>query len=227
MKKIQKKDIPSFIIALIFITAIIFVTVKFTPQITKLVSNPQNFRSFLLSYGNLSVLIFILFQIMQVVIAVIPGEVMQLAGGYVYGTFLGALYSSIGILLGSVITLYTVRLLGYNVIKLFVSEKSLEKFDFLMNNKKSEFAIFILFLIPGLPKDMLTYIAGLTPIKPRKFFILTTIARFPALFVSSYVGSSLQDKQYTEVIIISVIAIILFIIGYFNKDKIINLVKHE
>lgn len=225
MKKIKKNDIPKLAALLIFAVIIIYVSIKYVPSITKLVSNPQKFRILLLSYGKVSALIFILFQILQVVIAVIPGEVMQLAGGYVYGTFLGALYSSFGILLGSVIVFYIVRILGFAVIKIFVSEKSLEKFNFLMNNKKSEMAMFILFLIPGLPKDMLTYIAGLTPIKPRKFFILTTIARFPALFVSSYVGSSLQDKQYTEVIVISVLAAILFIVGYFNKDRIINLVK--
>lgn len=225
MAKINKKDIPKLAFLLLFIVIITYVSFKYVPSITKLVSNPQKFRSFLLSYGGISVLIFILFQILQVVIAVIPGEVMQLAGGYVYGTFLGALYSSFGILLGSVIVFYLVRILGFSVIKMFVSQKSIEKFDFLMNSKKSEMAMFILFLIPGLPKDMLTYIAGLTPIKPRKFFILTTAARFPALFVSSYVGCSLQNKQYTEVIIISVLAVIIFIIGYFNKDKIINLIK--
>lgn len=225
MKIKNKKVIFNLVILSLFIIILCYISIKYAPAITKLVSNPEKFRVFLLSYGNISVLIFILFQILQVVIAVIPGEFMQLAGGYIYGPFLGSLYSSFGILLGSVIVFYTVRIFGFTIIKLFVSEQDLQKFDFLLNNEKSEIAMFVLFIIPGLPKDILTYIAGLTPIKPRKFFIITTIARFPSLFVSSYVGSSLQGKQYTEAIVISVLAVVILIIVYLKKDKIISYIK--
>ncbi len=82
--------------------------------------------------------------------------------------------------------------------------------------------MFILFLIPGLPKDILTYIAGLTPIKPLRFFAIITVARFPALLVSSIMGSNLQEQNYTTVIIISVAALALFVAGVLLKDKIIN-----
>lgn len=225
MKKQNTKDILNLTIISIFLIALFYISIRYAPAITNLVKSPDKFRVFLLSYGKISMLIFILFQIIQVVIAVIPGEFMQLAGGYVYGTILGSILSSFGILLGTMIVFYIVRILGLSSIKLFVSEKNLKKFDFLMNNKKLELAVFILFIIPGLPKDILTYIAGLTPINHRKFFIITTIARFPSLFVSSYVGSSLQDKQYTEAIIISVLAAVILIIVYFKKDKLIEYIK--
>lgn len=227
MKNRKKRTILNIIMLFIFTIILVYITIKYTPLITKLISNPEKFRVFLLSYGNISILVFMLFQILQVVIALIPGELIQIAGGYVYGTFFGTLYSSFGILFGSIIVLNIVRLLGYSIIKLFVSKQSLQKFDFLLNNEKSEIAMFVLFLIPGLPKDILTYIAGITPIKLRNFFVITTIARFPGIFISSFVGSNLQSKQYLEVISASLIAIAFFITGFFLKDKLINLVRQK
>ncbi|MDP4094158.1 MAG: TVP38/TMEM64 family protein [Bacillota bacterium] len=200
----------------------IFATAKYAPRVTELVSKPEKFRDLLLSYGYKSVFIFIALQILQVVIAVIPGEVMQIAGGFVYGTILGSIYSIVGIMLGTVIVFYIVRLVGYPLVKTFVPHKNIEKFNFLINNQKSEVAVFILFLIPGIPKDALTYIAGLTPIKVLRFFITVTIARFPALIASSYIGTSLHDKNYILVGIVSLAAVCLFIAGLFLKDRIIK-----
>lgn len=223
----KKKIILNIILLSVFVILLTYITIKYAPVITKLISNPEKFRVFLLSYGNISILVFMLFQILQVVIALIPGEFIQITGGYVFGTFLGTLYSSLGILLGSIIVLNIVRLLGYSIIKLFVSQQSLQKFNFLINNEKSEIAMFVLFLIPGLPKDILTYIAGITPIKLRNFFVITTIARFPGIFISSFVGSNLQAKQYSEVISASLIAISFFIIGFFLKDKLLSLIRQK
>lgn len=227
MENQKKKTILNIIILSILIIILIYITIKYAPAITKLISNPEKFRAFLLSYGNVSVLVFIFFQIFQVVIAFIPGELIQITGGYVYGPFWGTLYSSFGILLGSIIILQVVRILGYSIIKLFVSEQSLQKFNFLMNNKKSEAAMFILFLIPGLPKDILTYIAGITPIKPFKFYLIATIARIPGIFISSFVGANLHLKQYSIVIISSVFAVIILIISALLKDKLINILRHN
>lgn len=227
MRNQKKKNIINIIILSIFIILLIYAAIKYTSVITKLISNPEKFRTFLLSYGNISILVFFLFQILQVVIAGIPGELIQIAGGYVYGTFFGTLYSSIGILLGSVIVLYIVRILGYSVLKLFISEQNLQKFDFLINNGKSETTMFVLFLIPGLPKDIFTYIAGLTPIKLRKFLMISAIARFPGILISSYVGANLEEKRYTVAIIASIIAVLLSITVFFVKDKLINHIKQK
>jgi uncharacterized membrane protein YdjX (TVP38/TMEM64 family) len=158
---------------------------------------------------------------LQVVVVAIPGEFVQLAGGYIYGVWLGTLYSLIGIVAGSIFVFYVSRLLGFTLVRAFVSEKSLEKFDFMINGNKSELIMLILFLIPGFPKDALTYIAGLTPIKPIRFFVIITLGRLPALLASSYIGYSTQKGNYLMVIILSAAAIALFAAGLFMKDKII------
>jgi uncharacterized membrane protein YdjX (TVP38/TMEM64 family) len=82
--------------------------------------------------------------------------------------------------------------------------------------------MFVLFLIPGIPKDILTYIAGLTPVKPVKFLMIAVVARLPALFVSCYIGANLQERNYAVVIAASIAAILLFIAGVFLKDRVID-----
>lgn len=207
---------------IVVLAVIIFVSVRYMPSIIKLVKSPDKFKAYLLSFGHLSILIFILFQILQVVIAAIPGELVQLSGGFIFGTVLGTLYSIIGIVAGSIIVFFVSRFFGYSLVKLLVPEKEIAKFNNLMNTKKSEFLVFFLFLIPGMPKDILTYVAGLTPIKPVRFLLIITIARLPALIGSSYIGKNLQTQNYIPVIIVGLIAVILFVTGVVFQDKIVT-----
>lgn len=214
-----------------FLAVVVFVAIKFGPYLTRLASKPQELKETLNSFGWRGVLVFMLFQVLQVIVAAIPGEFVQLAGGYIYGTLTGTLYSLTGIVAGSVIVFYVSRLLGYPLVKTFVSQKNVEKFNFMINSNKSEIAMFLLFLIPGIPKDILTYIAGLTPIKPLRFFAIIFVGRLPALFASSLVGSSTQKGNYLVVIILSILALVLFTAGLLLKDKIIEklqgLARHD
>jgi len=221
-KKIKKARLAiNIILILLFMGALVYVTVRFGPSIMEAVRNPQQLKKTLESYGVWGVLVFIGLQVLQVVVVAIPGEFVQLAGGYIYGPWLGTLYSLIGIVLASVIVFYISRLLGYTLVRTFVSKNDLKRFDFVINDSKSEVIMLLLFLIPGLPKDALTYIAGLTPVKPLRFFVIITLGRLPALFASSYIGYSTQKGNYLIVVILSVAAIALFIAGLILKDKII------
>ncbi len=212
----------NIVLAAIFLAAVTYAAVKYGPYITKLAGKPQELKDLLNSFGWKGVLVFIALQMFQVVVAVIPGEVVQIAGGYVYGVWAGTLYSLVGIVLGSIIVFYISRLLGYSIIKAFIPEKTISRFNLKMNSNKSEIAMLIFFLIPGIPKDMLTYIAGLTPVRPLRFFAVITIGRLPALFASSYIGYNTQQGNYTIVIILSAIALVLFVAGLLNKDRIIS-----
>lgn len=224
-EKKRLKLIVNMVLIAAFLALLVFAAVRYGPEITRLASNPEELRGILNSYGWEGVLIFMLIQTLQVVVAAIPGEIVQLAGGYIYGTWLGTLYSLTGIVAGSVIVFFLARLLGFPLVKTFVSDKNLEKFNFMMNSSKSEIAIFILFIIPGVPKDILTYIAGLTPVKPLRFFIIITIGRLPALLASSYIGYSTQQGNYLIVIILSAAALALFVSGILLKDRIIDKVQ--
>jgi uncharacterized membrane protein YdjX (TVP38/TMEM64 family) len=206
----------------VFLALIVFVSIRYAPGITRLLRHPDKFKDYLASYGPVSALIYILAQAIQIIIAVIPGEIVQIAGGYVFGTALGTLYSFTGTLLGTAVVFFGIRLLGYSLVKSLISPKKLEKFEFLINDPKSEIAMFLLFLIPGIPKDTLVYVSGLTPIKPLTFLLISMIARLPGLWGSAYIGAHLQKKEYLTVWIISGIALVLFVIGLLTKDKIID-----
>ena len=197
--------------------------IKYAPQIAYMATNPEELKAMLSSYESTGIVIFILIQIIQVIIAFLPGDVTQLAGGYIYGTILGTLYSTIGITLGSIIVFFTSRFLGYSLLNLFMSKEQFEKFSFLMNSPKAEMTMFIIFLIPGMPKDFLTYIAGVTPIKPMTFLVLTSIARFPALFISTYIGANLQQGNFKVVIITTIISCIVIVAGFLMKNRILTL----
>jgi len=164
---------------------------------------------------------------LQIVVAFIPGEVVQIAGGYVFGTALGAVYSLVGAGLGTLLVILLVRLVGFSLVRLLVPAKNLQRFDFLLNRTRSEVAVFVLFLIPGLPKDALTYIAGLTPMKPLRFVVISVLARFPGLLGSAYIGAHLAKKSYWPAVAVSAAALVLFIIGVIFKDKVIDRVRDK
>jgi len=204
-----------------FLTLLIFVSVKFAPEITRIISRPERFKEYLASFGPVSALAYILVQVAQIVIVVIPGEIVQMAGGYVFGTVLGALYSVAGAVLATIIVFFATRFFGYSLVKIFVPPKKLKEFDFLINSPKSEIAMFVLFLIPGIPKDALVYISGLTPVNPWRFLLICTTARFPGILGCAYIGANLQEKDYLPVYILSGIALVLFVVGILTRDKII------
>lgn len=218
----KKKIFVNISLAVIFIALMIYATVRFAPYVTRLIHDPDKFRDLILSYGALSVWVFILFQILQVVIAPIPGEFVQIGGGYIYGTIGGTVYSVIGILLGSLLIFFFTRLLGQTLVKVFVSDKDLEKFSTLINSPRSEIVMFLLFLIPGMPKDILVYISGLTPVKPLRFFLIFITARFPAIFFSAYIGANLETRNYLPAIITSVLACALFAVGLVKQNQLID-----
>src|SRR5512136_2414185 len=143
--------------AIIFLALLTYVSIKFGPTLTRLLRRREDFREFIRSYGAWSALAYIFTQAAQVVIFFIPGEIVQIAGGYIFGTILGTVYSVTGIFLATVIVFFATRLIGYSLVKVVVPSKELEKFAFLANSPKSEIAMFVLFLVPGVPKDVLTY----------------------------------------------------------------------
>lgn len=220
MRHKNNRFITDIVLLIAFIAVIIFLTIKYAPYITELARKPDEFRDVILSYGYFGVFVFIFIQVFQVIVAAIPGELIQIAGGFVYGAWLGTLYLSIGVVIGTLAAFYAARLFGYSLIKKIVAEDKLARFKDMMESKKADLVISVLFLLPGLPKDFLVYVGGLTPVKPMKFIIITTIARLPALFFSAYIGENIQEQDYVRALIISIIAVVLFLLGVINRERI-------
>lgn len=221
MKKPTKLPLYKLPLILLGILAVILV-LKFLPSILELTLSLDKFRSYIVSLGNLGFIVFIFFQILQTVIAPIPGEVIQAAGGYIYGVPLGTIYTTVGMLIGAVMAFYFTRFIGRAFIQNILERKNSKWITDIMNSSKFSIILFIFFIIPGLPKDLLIYAAGLTNIKPLRFFSILLIGRFPWLLASVSIGSNLHYRNYIPTIIVSLIALISFILGILYKDKLID-----
>ncbi len=166
------------------------------------VQKPEQFRVWINYNGTWGRLAFIGMVALQVIFAVIPGEPVELGAGYAFGTFEGtALYLTGDAVGTSVIFLFT-KLLGIRLVEALVGRKKLRSIRFLKNNRNLNLLIFILFFIPGTPKDVITYVIGLTPIKLTTFLILTSIARIPSILTSTITGNALGVQDYKTAIIV-------------------------
>ncbi|NFT90305.1 TVP38/TMEM64 family protein, partial [Clostridium botulinum] len=184
--------------------------------------DPKNIKNIILSYGNYGIIVFLIFQIIQVVAFFIPGEVMQIAGGYIYGTLLGSVYSLIGITLGSVFVFLLAHIYGRPLVHKIISKKDLKFFDRVLNIGSIKLIVFLLYLIPGIPKDALGYICGISDIKFKDFFILSTLGRIPEVLASAYFGANIHTGNKSILIIVGVVSSLVFIIGVLNGEKIIK-----
>ena len=157
-------------------------------------------------------------QFAQVVIFAIPGEVTQIAAGYVFGAWYGFLYSVIGIMLGSAFDYSFARLVGRPVVEKILGESRLERIDKLLSSRKGRSALFILFLLPGMPKDAMSYGAGLTQFKLGEFVVVSGLARMPALLFSTMIGSQLYSRDYYAMVVTASIAVVV-IVGFYWYQK--------
>ena len=179
----------------------------------------EQVENFIAGYGHLSGLVYVIFQIIQVVIFVIPGEVMQVAAGYLFGHFWGLIYAIVGCFIGEAIAFGLARTLGRGFVHLFMSKEQFEKYSERMNSNKGYTICFILYLVPGIPKDILCYVAGASEIRFLPFLIISMVGRLPGLVGSIVVGSLVDSGQYVAAGIILVIALILALIGFICRDK--------
>ncbi|MBN1233992.1 MAG: TVP38/TMEM64 family protein [Candidatus Coatesbacteria bacterium] len=210
----------SGIIAIIGLS--IYVSLVYGNDILPYLKNPELLRKYLLNLPVPVHLSLFLLQILQVIISPIPGEVVQTAGGFLLGKYWGLLFNILGIAIGSAASFYLGRFLGQPFLIRFISEEKISKFSRQINSEKGFWGLLILFLIPGAPKDILSYISGITPLKFWHFIIISTIGRFPGIFVTTYLGSQFAIGNYRGLIIVIVLLIIGFIFYLIFKKRIVN-----
>jgi uncharacterized membrane protein YdjX (TVP38/TMEM64 family) len=157
-------------------------------------------------------------QFIQVVIFIIPGEITQVAAGYVFGAWRGLLYSVAGILFGSAFNFYLARVVGRPTLEAFISPSTFEKIDKTLAKPKAKSAMFFLFLLPGAPKDALCYAAGLSQMGIVEFLVISGLGRLPALFASILIGSRAYQRDYVSLILI-VVLLALTVAGYYLYER--------
>jgi uncharacterized membrane protein YdjX (TVP38/TMEM64 family) len=181
--------------------------------------NKEKIAAFLHSLGPLSFIGFIILQAAQVIISPIPGEVTGLIGGFFYGKFLGIILSTIGLTIGSLAAFSLSRYFGRPFADKFVKKETMERYDYLLHHKGA-FLVFLLFLIPGFPKDYLCYILGLGHLSTKEFLIISTLGRFMGTVLLTFGGDYIRHHQYYRFSILLGIAIVFVLLSMVYRDRI-------
>lgn len=186
--------------------------------------NREKLVSFLDSLGPLAFLGFILLQAAQVVFAPIPGEVTGILGGYLYGPLLGVILSTIGLTMGSFVAFTLARALGRPFVEKFVDKATMSRFDYLLHHK-GVFLIFLLFLIPGFPKDVFCYILGLGHLTTMEFLIIGGTGRLFGTILLTLGGNFIRHHQYYRFSALLGVALIIVFLAMVYKDKLEHFFK--
>lgn len=216
---LNKKDIIKFVILTVFLTSMIVCGIIFYPKIKEYISF-ENVRGFVEKNKFLSFFVFILLQIFQVVIFVIPGDVINATGGFVFNIFIGFLLSFIGVVLGSIIAFYISRILGYNFVNKFVKKEKLDKIVSFFESNTGFISLFIFCNLPFVPKDVLMYGAGLTPLKAKKTLFIYCVSRIPGIIIWNSMGANIYSRSILGIVITLCVLLLFLMFIILIKKKI-------
>lgn len=181
----------------------------------------KKLRLFILSFGPFAAVVFMAIQSLQVVFAPVPGEITGFVGGLIFGNTLGTIYSTIGLTVGSLAAFAISRMLGLRFVEKVVKKAYIDKFNFFVTHKGLNVS-FILFLIPGFPKDSLCYLLGLTHIRLVDFILINIFARLPGTLMLTMQGTALHSHQYRLFFILLSASIILTFVLYLARSFLIK-----
>ena len=216
---------------IIVVIALLVGLIIYLFPVIKNLSTPEGqleFKNHVGDMGMIGVLALFGLQFAQIFLIIIPGEPIEILAGMCYGGVWGTVFIIVSAFIISSIIFFAVRKFGRRSVYSFCSKDRIDKIEnskLFKNPKKIEWIMLILFLIPGTPKDLLVYIAGLLPIKPLRFILISTFARLPSVISSTIAGGSLIAGNWKFSIMIYavtflIVGIIIFIINKFDKDKI-------
>lgn len=175
---------------------------------------PEQFRSWVHGHGALGWAAYAAMVFLQVVVAIIPGEPLEIAGGYAFGAWWGTALCLIGAVLGSAAVFALVRRWGRPLAEVVFPKEKLDKLQFLHSSPKRTALLWLIFTAPGTPKDLLCYFAGLTDMKWRTWLLIATVGRLPSIVTSTVGGGALGDRNYTAAAIAFGVALAAAGVGY-------------
>lgn len=214
---LKQKKIISIVIIVLFILFCAYVGWVIGRPMIDFVEEPERFRDWVQEKGFFGKIAFVFMVLFQVVIAFVPGEPLEIGAGYAFGAIEGTILCVTGITLGSLLTFMLVRKLGVRFIEIFFTYDKIKSLKFLQNEKKLGLIIFLIFFIPGTPKDMMTYFVGLTDMKISHYLLLVSAARLPSVITSTVGGDALGGENYLTAIIVFVVTALLSgagLVGY-------------
>lgn len=213
------KRVGSIVACAVIAAAFIFVYWKYGKELYALLCDAENMRTFFARFNGFDKWIFVAIRAAQTVVKLIPAEPLEIGSGVLYGTWGGMLLCLLGTELGSLIIILLTKLFGRRLVNLFVPIEKLDSLSFLKNEKNVFRTLFLIYLIPGTPKDILTYAAALTNIDMKRFLLITSIARIPSIVSSTWCGNQIVGRNFKLAIIIFVVTAVLSIVCSFFYKK--------
>lgn len=163
-------------------------------------------------------------QVLQIVICIIPGQPIQFASSYLYGIVGGFLISLTGSIIGTVITYYLAKFLGSDALHIIFGEEKVKSHVRKLNSRRAYVIIFLVYLIPGIPKDVTSYIAGISNVKLKPFLLLSTIGRSPGVIESLLFGSFLAHRNYIGIAVLIIVSFIILLLCYMKRDILLRFI---
>ena len=182
----------------------------------------EDFQAYIRSFGPAGWLVLLGLQILQVFIALIPGEVLETGAGYAFGPLWGTLICYVGLVIASTLVFLLTRRFGVKLVEVFVSREKINDLKFLREERKRNLLVFALFFIPGTPKDLLTYFVGLTDMKLGTFLLISLVGRLPSVLSSTVGGHLLGDENYMGAIWLYAITGAVSLAGLLTYNAIIK-----
>ena len=210
------------VVATIVVVALV---IYFWPYISKLQDEAyqEEFHNWVKSFGPWGVIVLLLTQVLQIIVFFIPGELIELSCGLLYGVIGGYLVCTAGQILAILFVYFLYKLFGNKLILKMVDKETIEKME--KNTTRAEVVLFFSLLIPGIPKDVFNFVAPYCKIPMWKFIVISLIARFPSVFSSILVGAAIIEGNFNISLIVLVISGIIGILGIIFNKKIVQLIE--
>ena len=209
------------LLALVGVTALcIFVYLRYGKALWSLVTDADRFRAWIDRFGAWSGAVFVAVRSLQTVVKIVPAEPLEIGSGLLFGAVGGMLLCLLGNIIGSLVILFLTRKLGTRVLELFRLENKLRSMRFLQDREKRIALLFLFYLIPGTPKDGMTYFVGLTDVNLTEYMILTSIARIPSILSSTICGAFLGRRNIPLAIGVFAATAVLSLLGGYAYKKI-------
>ena len=193
--------------------ACVYMYLHFGKSAIELIKDTDRFKSWINGFGVWGIIVFVAIRVLQTVVKFIPTEPIEIAAGLLWGWFGGFLLCLLGNILGSVVILLMTRRIGIRILRLFRLENKMQSMRFLQDREKRNRLLFIFYLVPGTPKDTMTYFAGLTDMNMAEFLILSSIARIPAIVSSTICGAYPGANNFKVAAVVFIVSALLSIPG--------------
>lgn len=225
--KLPRKKVLSIWAIVIAIVIMALISVYVGVPLVRFASEPEKFRSWVDSHGVLSRIGFAGMVILQVVVALIPGEPFEIAAGYAFGVVEGTILYLVAATVGSVIVFLAVKKFGMKLVEVFFSREELGKIKFLKTNPRRSVLFLLIFTMPGTPKDLLSYFAGLTDLTLPAWLLICSLGRIPSVITSTVGGDALGNSDIKFAVIVFAATVAVSITGLLIYNKISRKYKEK